>query len=159
MRAEYVDARVDEDVIRTVDPRWRGSCIRRRPGVGPHASNERGGDSLPQGLAFAAWGPACAGGAGAARCLWLREENQDADRGSTRPRDPAMLAATIIGRATGEIPESDVAGRCGLARRAGGVNGGPARAKSLTAERRAEIARAAAKARWGERAAAAAVEK
>ncbi len=74
--------------------------------------------------------------------------------GENRPRDPAMLAATIIGLATGEITESDVAGdRQVLARRAGGVKGGPARAKALTDERRAEIARAAAKARWAGRAA------
>lgn len=66
-----------------------------------------------------------------------------------RPRDPAMLAATIIGLATGEITEDDVAGdRHVLARRAGGVKGGKARAETLTAERRKEIARAAAKARW-----------
>lgn len=65
-----------------------------------------------------------------------------------RPRDPAMLAATIIGLATGEITESDVPGNRVFARRAGGVRGGPARAKSLTAERRTEIAREAAKARW-----------
>ncbi len=69
-----------------------------------------------------------------------------------RPSDPAMLAATIIGLATGEITESDVAGdRRVLARRVGGVKGGPARAKALTPERRKEIARAAADARWGKR--------
>ena len=77
--------------------------------------------------------------------------------GLKRPRDPVMLAATIIGLATGEITESDVAGdRRVLARRAGGVKGGPARAKALTPERRKEIARAAAKARWGKRTAASA---
>ena len=75
--------------------------------------------------------------------------------GEKRPRDPAMLAAAIIGLATGEITEGDVAGdRHVLARRAGGVKGGPARAKALTAERRTEIARAAAKARWTKRTAA-----
>ena len=75
-----------------------------------------------------------------------------------RPRDPAMLAATIIGLATGEITESDVAGdRHVLARRTGGVKGGPARAKALTPERRKQIARAAAKARWSKDSAA--VEK
>lgn len=69
--------------------------------------------------------------------------------GIKRPRDPVMLAATIIGLATGEITESDVASdRRVLARRAGGVQGGKARAKSLTPERRKEIARAGAKARW-----------
>ena len=69
-----------------------------------------------------------------------------------RPRDPAMLAATIIGLATGEITEDDVpSGRRVLARSAGGIKGGPARAKALTPERRKEIARAAAKARWGKR--------
>ena len=66
-----------------------------------------------------------------------------------------MLAATIIGLATGEITEGDVAGdRRVLARRAGGVKGGKARAETLTPERRTEIARAAAKARWSKRTAA-----
>jgi hypothetical protein len=64
-----------------------------------------------------------------------------------RPRDPNQLAKSIIDIATGNIesaPES------GLTRRAkaGGRKGGPARSAALTPEQRAEIARAAAEARW-----------
>ena len=73
-----------------------------------------------------------------------------------RPRDPIQLAATIIGFATGEITESAVAGNRVLSRRAGGVKGGAAGAKSLTVERRTETARVAAKARWSKRTATAA---
>ena len=64
-----------------------------------------------------------------------------------RPRDPNQLAKFIVDVATGEVEER---GETGLAKRAraGGSKGGPARAVSLTAEQRSEIARAAAAARW-----------
>jgi hypothetical protein len=68
----------------------------------------------------------------------------------TRPRDPNQLAKAVVAIATGqeddEISEdkklTDKRGR------AGGKKGGRARAKSLTAEERSEIARVAALARW-----------
>ncbi len=66
----------------------------------------------------------------------------------TRPRDPVQLAATIIGLATGEITEADVVADRVPKRRAGGVKGGKARSKALAPERRADIAREAAQARW-----------
>ena len=66
----------------------------------------------------------------------------------TRPRDPVQLAATIIGLATGQITEADVEADRVPKRRAGGVKGGVARAKALAPERRADIARVAAQARW-----------
>lgn len=63
-----------------------------------------------------------------------------------RPRDPNQLAKFIVDTATGDntAPES------GLTRRAaaGGKKGGPARAKTLSATQRADIARLAAEARW-----------
>lgn len=59
------------------------------------------------------------------------------------PRDVNELAHEILGKATGEPqpeePEKDPKA----------VERGKARAKALTPEERAEIARKAAKARWG----------
>ena len=69
--------------------------------------------------------------------------------GLKRPRDPVQLAATIIGLATGQITESDVPADRAPKRRAGGLKGGKARAKTLTDARRTEIAQAGAQARWG----------
>ena len=65
-----------------------------------------------------------------------------------RPRDANQLAKSIVDLATGEAedekPSEDTA-----AQRKGGEKGGKARAEKLTPEQRAEIARKAAKARWG----------
>ena len=69
-------------------------------------------------------------------------------KGLKRPRDPVQLAATIIGLATGRISEDQVAADRAPKRRAGGLKGGQARAKALTATRRTEIAHAGAQARW-----------
>jgi hypothetical protein len=66
---------------------------------------------------------------------------------SRKPRDLNALAASIVGDATDERasePESPQA----AAGRKGGRKGGQARASLLTAERRSEIARKAARARW-----------
>jgi hypothetical protein len=66
---------------------------------------------------------------------------------SKKPADLNRLAAAIVGDATDETspaPESQQA-RAG---RAGGVKGGKSRAETLTPERRREIAKAAASARW-----------
>jgi hypothetical protein len=72
-----------------------------------------------------------------------------------RPRDPAQLAKLVIDIATGEVedrepaPEEQGKNAKAVARgKAGGSKGGAARAASLTAEQRAEIARIAAQARW-----------
>jgi hypothetical protein len=69
-----------------------------------------------------------------------------------RPRDPNQLAKSIIDIATGQVagdeaPESAYTKRA----RSGGRKGGPARSAALTPEQRAEIARAAAVARWKKR--------
>ena len=69
-----------------------------------------------------------------------------------RPRDPNQLAKLIVGIATGEAPAPVDDGKDPAAvalGRKGGLKGGKARADSLTAKRRAEIAKKAAKARWG----------
>jgi len=58
--------------------------------------------------------------------------------------DTNQLAKSIIDKATSEKNPAAVA----LGRR-GGLVGGKARAKKLSAERRSEIAKAAAAKRWG----------
>ena len=65
-----------------------------------------------------------------------------------RPRDANQLAKLIVDAATGEHRESLAAEPVNEFARAGGLKGGKARAKSLSPERRSEIAQAAAKARW-----------
>jgi hypothetical protein len=64
-----------------------------------------------------------------------------------RPRDPIQLGKLIVDIATGQISEEEETVRTRAARKAGSA-GGPARAKALTAQQRAEIARTAAVARW-----------
>lgn len=61
-----------------------------------------------------------------------------------RPRDINQLAKSIVDLATGEAEEKEVLESA----RKGGLKGGKARAKALTPEQRADIARAAATARW-----------
>lgn len=69
-----------------------------------------------------------------------------------RPRDPNQLAKLIVGIATGEVEETrtdDGKDPAAVALgRKGGLKGGAARAKKLTAKQRSEIAKKAAKARW-----------
>ncbi len=71
-----------------------------------------------------------------------------------RPRDLAQLAYTISGIATGtlqeEIPEPKNPAAVALGK-LGGAKGGKARAKSLSAKKRAEIATKAAKTRWAKK--------
>lgn len=67
---------------------------------------------------------------------------------SKKPADLNRLAAAIVGDATDETspePESQQV----AAGRKGGIKGGKSRAKRLSRERRQEIARGAAAARWG----------
>jgi len=67
----------------------------------------------------------------------------------SRREDLNEMAARIAAAATGEDDPYD--GKDPLAvelGRRGGLKGGKARAKKLSAERRSEIAREAAKARW-----------
>jgi hypothetical protein len=71
---------------------------------------------------------------------------------SSKPRDLNAMAAAIVDQATSDEPEPDsdegknpAAVELG---RLGGKKGGKARAEKLTPERRSEIARNAAQARW-----------
>jgi hypothetical protein len=67
-------------------------------------------------------------------------------KGEKRPTNP-FEAAVMVGRiATGEI--EDTKGKAPN-RAKGGKAGGAARAKVLTTEKRREIAKKAAKSRWG----------
>lgn len=71
-----------------------------------------------------------------------------------RPRDPNQLAKLMADIATGEAEDRIVTddGRdlaAVMLGRLGGLKGGKARAASLSSERRSEIARAAARKRWG----------
>lgn len=68
------------------------------------------------------------------------------------PADINKRAKSIVDLATGETPETPIdpikAAAAALGR-LGGLKGGRARAESLTAKKRSEIAKKAAKARWG----------
>jgi hypothetical protein len=67
-----------------------------------------------------------------------------------RPRDPIQLAKLIGDIAIGEVEDvlSEKKKKPPSRRRTGGLKGGKARAKKLTPEERADIARLAAAARW-----------
>jgi hypothetical protein len=72
-----------------------------------------------------------------------------------RPRDPNQLAKLIVDIVTGETPDDSTddadegkdPAAVALGRK-GGLKGGKARANSLSAKKRSEIARLAAQARW-----------
>jgi hypothetical protein len=68
-----------------------------------------------------------------------------------RPRDPAQLAKLMIDIATGEVedrePTPEDEGKSSAAVNLG-RRGGRARAEAMSPERRAEVARKAAEARW-----------
>lgn len=66
---------------------------------------------------------------------------------SKKPADLNRLAAAIVGEATDETQPKPETGQA-RAGRSGGLKGGKARAERLSPERRSEIARAAAEARW-----------
>ena len=65
-----------------------------------------------------------------------------------RPRDTNQLAKHIVDVATGECKEGLATGPVNEFARARGLKGGRARAESLSPDRRQEIARKAAKAKW-----------
>jgi hypothetical protein len=74
------------------------------------------------------------------------------DKHPKRPRDPAQLAKFIVDVATGEVEDRELTPEEQGKDRAAvelGKKGGAARATSVSPERRAEIARQAARKRWG----------
>jgi hypothetical protein len=77
-----------------------------------------------------------------------------AERRKKRPRDPLALAKMIGDMATGDTPDTEPDNRNQAAvelGKLGGLKGGPARAKTISAERRSEIPRLANKQRWARR--------
>ncbi|HUB46952.1 MAG TPA: hypothetical protein VMB73_18380 [Acetobacteraceae bacterium] len=70
-----------------------------------------------------------------------------------RLRDPNQLAKLIVGLATGQETEEKPEAPTPVQEfaRSGGLKGGDARARALSPERRAEIARKAAAKRWEHR--------
>lgn len=70
-----------------------------------------------------------------------------------RPSDVNQKAKNIVDIATSEAKDTITPDEAKSAAQAlgrlGGLKGGKARAKALSAKRRSEIAKAAAKARWG----------
>jgi len=67
---------------------------------------------------------------------------------SSKPRDVNALARAIVDEATGEAPKDTRNPHAVALGRMGGLKGGKARAANMTPERRAEIARDAARSRW-----------
>ena len=68
-----------------------------------------------------------------------------------KPKDINQLAASIVEAATNPAVQREKNPAAVALGRLGGLKGGKARAKSLTAERRQEIARDAVNARWKKR--------
>lgn len=74
-------------------------------------------------------------------------------RRSSKNEDEIQAARRVVDIATGERPKVDpkVSKAAAALGRLGGLKGGKARAESLSPKRRSEIARAAAKERWGKK--------
>jgi len=76
------------------------------------------------------------------------------NRSSKRPSDPSLLAKLIVDIASGEVNDAWIDPQAGknpaavALGRLGGAKGGVARASSMSAERRKEIATKAAQKRW-----------
>lgn len=73
---------------------------------------------------------------------------------SRMPRDPSKLARKIIDIATGQAaaekdPDEGKDPAAVALGRKGGLKGGKARARNMTARQRSEAARKAARTRWG----------
>lgn len=64
-----------------------------------------------------------------------------------RPRDPIQLGKLMVDIATGQVPDTVEDGKDAAAASLG-QRGGAARARNLTAEQRAEIAKKGATTRW-----------
>ncbi len=74
-----------------------------------------------------------------------------ASKSPKRPRDPNQLAKLVVDIASGDRqdePQASETNPMASLGRAGGLKGGRARAERLTPEKRANIARQAAAARW-----------
>jgi hypothetical protein len=65
-----------------------------------------------------------------------------------RPRDLNQWARHMVDLATGQVQDPPAKSKKAVSGKSGGLKGGASRAAKLTPEQRAEIARAAAQARW-----------
>ncbi|MBN8699015.1 MAG: hypothetical protein J0L54_05340 [Chitinophagales bacterium] len=68
------------------------------------------------------------------------------------PADTNQKAKAIVDLVTDQpkpTPSDEIRAAAAALGRAGGLKGGPARAKALSSKKRSEIAKKAAKARWG----------
>jgi hypothetical protein len=76
-----------------------------------------------------------------------------ARRRPQRPRDPSQLGKLIVDLSVGETSEEkpEPATPAGEFARQGGLIGGKARAAALSDRRKRQIAKAAARARWGKK--------
>jgi hypothetical protein len=77
--------------------------------------------------------------------------NRSANRGKGKP-DANQLAYNIVQQATGQVEkpaEKEKNPAAVTLGRLGGLKGGKARAESLSAKKRSEIAKKAAQSRWG----------
>lgn len=72
-------------------------------------------------------------------------------KGEKRPADVIGNAVHVMRIATGEIEKDSPRDKVSELARAGGLKGGKARAKKLSAKERAEIAKKAASVRWAAR--------
>ena len=74
------------------------------------------------------------------------------NRSRKKPEDENQAARRVLDAVTGEKPPAQEKNPAAVALgRLGGLAGGPARAKSLSAAKRRKIAKAAARTRWANR--------
>jgi len=76
----------------------------------------------------------------------LKQSSKKKDKKEAQEQDVNQVAAGIVIQATGEKPKKNPAAVA--LGRLGGLKGGKARAKKLSAKKRKEIAKKAAQARW-----------
>lgn len=75
-------------------------------------------------------------------------------KAAKKPTDFNQMAASIVAQAVGDVPKIEPPPKLAAAvelGRLGGLKGGKARAKKLSAKKRSEIANKAANARWAKR--------
>jgi hypothetical protein len=79
---------------------------------------------------------------------WNNEGGAPKGGRARRPRDPNQLAKSIVDIATGQADERKPESTKNQAAAELGRKGGKARAESMSAEKRAQIAKRAAESRW-----------
>lgn len=83
------------------------------------------------------------------RLIFISPKGLVVSKTPKRPRDTNQLAKLMTDILTGQVVEGEAEPTDAQKfARGGGLKGGPARARKLSVERRAEIAKKAAEARW-----------